>query len=397
MRIAHYMQDIDFTRGGPPRAVIDQVATMHARGHQAGLLTTNVRDVPASWLNGTPDKPEVVQLPAVRGSFGRLSSAGIAGVREAVARFDILHMHGVWEPANLQVAAVCRRLNIPYVVSLRGMLDDWSMDQSSLRKRIFLAIGGRRYLEQAAAVHCTADAELEQSRKWFPRGTGVVVPNLIDLEPYTDAPDPASALSTWPEIAESPFTVLFLSRIQVKKGIEHLIDAIALLRERGHQDVRVIIAGTGDDDYVAAMRARIKAAGVADQFTWTGHVGGDLKNSLYAACDVFALPTSQENFGFVFFESLASGTPVVTTDLVDTRHEIERSGGGVIIPQDANRFAEAIVSFVSGERDGATMGAAGRTWTLHNLDTSKVAAEFEAVYESRVGDRSSDSGTNRRI
>ena len=43
------------------------------------------------------------------------------------------------------------------------------------------------------------------------------------------------------------------------------------------------------------------------------------------------------------------------------------------------------------------MGAAGRTWTLHNLDTSKVAAEFEAVYESRVGDRSSDSGTNRRI
>ena len=71
MRIAHYMQDIDFTRGGPPRAVIDQVATMHARGHQAGLLTTNVRDVPASWLNGTPDKPEVVQLPAVRGSFGR--------------------------------------------------------------------------------------------------------------------------------------------------------------------------------------------------------------------------------------------------------------------------------------------------------------------------------------
>ena len=208
MRIAHYMQDIDFTRGGPPRAVIDQVATMHARGHQAGVLTTNVRDVPASWLNGTPDKPEVVQLPAVRGSFGRLSSAGIAGVREAVARFDILHMHGVWEPANLQVAAVCRRLNIPYVVSLRGMLDDWSMDQSSLRKRIFLAIGGRRYLEQAAAVHCTADAELEQSRKWFPRGTGVVVPNLIDLEPYTDAPDPASALSTWPEIAESPFTVL---------------------------------------------------------------------------------------------------------------------------------------------------------------------------------------------
>ena len=132
------------------------------------------------------------------------------------------------------------------------------------------------------------------------------------------------------------------------------------------------------------MRARIETACVADRFTWAGHVGGDLKNSLYAACDLFALPTSQENFGFVFFESLASGTPVVTTDLVDTCHEIERSGGGVIIPQNAERFADEIASFASGERDGVAMGAAGRNWTLENLDTSRVAAEFEAVYESRV-------------
>lgn len=386
MRIAHYMQDIDFTRGGPPRAVVDQVATMHARGHQAGLLTTNARDVPRPWLDGTSEKPRLVRLPTVRGPFGRLSSEGIVRVRKALAQFDILHMHGVWEPGNLQVAAVCRRLNIPYVVSLRGMLDDWSMDQSSLRKRIFLAFGGRRYLEQAAAVHCTADAELEQSREWFPRGTGVVIPNLIDLEPYANAPDPTSALSTWPEIAESQFTVLFLSRIQVKKGLEYLIDALATLRDRGHQGIRVMIAGTGDDDYVAALHGRIKAAGVADQFTWAGHVGGALKNSLYAACDVFALPTSQENFGFVFFESLASGTPVVTTNLVDTRREIERSGGGLIVSQDATQFADAIGSFVSGERNGVTMGAAGREWTLHNLETSKVAAEFEAIYQSQVGD-----------
>ena len=385
MRIAHYMQDIDFTRGGPPRAVIDQVATMHARGHQAGLLTTNVQDVPASWLDGTPDTPEVVELPAVRGSFGRLSPAAIERVREAIARIDVLHMHGVWEPANLQVAAACRREKIPYVVSLRGMLDDWSMDQRRLRKRVFLALGGRGYLEQAAAVHCTADAELEQSKKWFPRGNGVVVPNLIDLEPYAEVPDPALAQQAWPEITEPSLTVLFLSRIQVKKGIEHLIDAISILQRDGRADVRVIVAGSGDDEYVAAMRARAEAAGVADRLTWAGHVGGDLKNSLYAACDVFALPTSQENFGFVFFESLASGTPVVTTDLVDTCHEIERSGGGVIIPQDANRFADAIASFSSGERDGIKMGAAGRAWTLENLDTSRVAAEFEAVYQSRVG------------
>ena len=150
--------------------------------------------------------------------------------------------------------------------------------------------------------------------------------------------------------------------------------------------MNVLVAGTGDEDYVQAMRTRVEAASLEDRFFWTGHVGGDLKNALYSACDVFALPTSQENFGFVFFEALASATPVITTDLVDTRFEIERSGGGVIIPQGGTAFADAIESFVRGDRDGADMGRSGRTWTLENLDTATVAGDFEAVYESCVSD-----------
>ena len=88
----------------------------------------------------------------------------------------------------------------------------------------------------------------------------------------------------------------------------------------------------------------------------------------------------------MFFESLASATPVITTDLVDTRFEIERSGGGVIIPQAGNAFADAIESFARGDRDGVAMGRSGRTWTLENLETSKVAAGFESVYESCISD-----------
>lgn len=387
MRIVHYMQDIDFTRGGPPRAVVDQVATMFGRGHDAGLMTTNVTDVPDAWLDPSAggETPSVEHLPAVRGSFGRFGRTGLDRLAEIIAGCDVVHVHGVWEPANLQVASICRDAGVPYVISLRGMLDDWSMAQSAIRKRVYLSIGGRRYLESAAAVHCTADAELAQSKKWFPRGRGVVVPNLIDLEPYAEVPDPGAAIEKWSVLGEGGFNVLFLSRIQVKKGIEHLIDAAARLRERGTH-VNVLVAGTGDEEYVQAMRARVEAASLEDRFVWTGHVGGDLKNSLYSACDVFALPTSQENFGFVFFESLASATPVITTDQVDTRFEIERSGGGVIIPQTGTAFADAIESFACGERDGAAMGRSGRTWTLENLDTSKVAADFEAVYDSCVSD-----------
>ena len=383
MKILHYMQAIDFRNGGPPRAVVDQVATMQARGHEASLATTIVRDVPSEWLEqpGEPDRPRVVELPAVGGPLNRLSKDAMATMHRIVADHDVVHLHGVWEASNLQVAKACRAAGTPYVISLRGMLDDWSMAQSGLRKRIYLALGGRTYLEAAGAVHCTADAELAQSRKWFPKGTGRVVPNLIDLAPFEAVPDPAEAKAEWPVISEPGCTVLFLSRVQYKKGIEHLVDAVSVLRSR-NRSIHVIVAGGGDDDYLDSVRDRANQRSVADAFTWAGHVGGSLKLSLFSAADVFALPTSQENFGFVFFESLAAGTPVVTTDLVDTRDEIERSGGGVIVPQTGEAFADAIESFIDGGRDARSMGEAGRAWTLEHLSTDAVAARFEGLYES---------------
>jgi glycosyltransferase involved in cell wall biosynthesis len=382
MRILHYMQAIDFRKGGPPRAVVDQVATMQARGHDAVVATTVIRDVPEAWLDAGAS-PRAVALPPVGGPLGRLSRSALQMLESEVRSADVVHLHGVWEVSSLQVAAIARRLGRPYVISLRGMLDDWSMDQRGLKKRIYLRLGGRRYLESACRVHCTADAELEQSRKWFPRGTGVVVPNLIDLAPFESIPDPELARSTWPRLASSPFRFLFLSRVQYKKGIEHLIDAVGLLRDRGHE-LLVVIAGSGDEEYLQAMRSRARSRNVDDTFFWTGHVGGDLKWSLYSACDVFVLPTSQENFGFVFFESLAAGTPVVTTDLVDTRDEIARSGGGVIVSQTATAFADALESFMNGQRDAENMGKHGRSWTLENLDTSAVAERFERLYAECV-------------
>lgn len=390
MRLLHYISAVDFRHGGPPRAVVDQVATMHARGHSVTLATMDARDVPEEWKRAIDAEghPRVVDLSASRARFGRLDRTGCRRLGEVVGDVDVVHLHGVWDPSNAQFAKACVRSGTPYVVSLRGMLDDWSMAQKGLKKRCYLALGGRGVLESACRVHCTADAELEQSRKWFPRGRGIVIPNLMDLSPFESVPDPAPARREWPEIASGDLCVLFLSRIQYKKGIEHLLDGLAILRERG-RGVRLVVAGSGDRGYTEAMQRRAVDLGLEDVVTWTGHVGGDLKWSLYSACDVFALPTSQENFGFVFFESLAAGTPVITSDLVDTRGEIERSGGGVVVPQSATAFAEAIEGFVTGERDRRAMGEAGRRWTLENLDTGRVAGRFEALYEECIGTRGS--------
>jgi glycosyltransferase involved in cell wall biosynthesis len=382
MVILQYIQSVDFRGGGPPRAVVELTGVLQSRGHQVILATTVDRDVPPEWRASSG--PEVICLPRVVGPLRRMSRVGLLSLRKAISRSDVVHLHGVWEPANLQVAAVCRSIGMPYVISLRGMLDDWSMTQHSLRKRVHLALAGRNCLERAAAVHCTAEAELQQSRKWFPRGRGEVVPNLIDLSPYERLPDPEEALARWPELRAASFAVLFLSRIHEKKGVEHLIRAVARVAPR-IPGIRLVIAGGGRPAYLESLQRLAVSSGIADKTTWAGIVDGSLKRSLYVAADLMALPTSQENFGFVFFECLASGTPVVTTDLVDTSAELLRSGGAKIVSQSDEAFAKEIESFACGRRDVAAMGMAGREWTLRELATDRVAGRFESLYRSCIG------------
>ena len=212
-------------------------------------------------------------------------------------------------PHNTQLAAAARRIGLPYVVSVHGMLDDWCMTQRGLRKRVYMTLFERKTLESAAAVHCTAQAELEQARKWFSRGRGVVIPLVVDLEPFRELPGPELAREHIPELGGGRPVALYLSRLHPKKGLEKLLLGMGLHRppHPDYIDYVTVIAGSGDDAYRAMLAKNVGKLDLEDRVVFPGFVTGDEKVSLYQAADVFVLPTSQENFGFVLFEALAAG------------------------------------------------------------------------------------------
>jgi len=93
------------------------------------------------------------------------------------------------------------------------MLDDWSVAQKARKKRLFLALAGRRFLAGAARVHCTAEAELAQAAKFLRPGSGIVISLLVDLAPYANLPGPELALGQFPQIGGEGPRLLFLSRL----------------------------------------------------------------------------------------------------------------------------------------------------------------------------------------
>lgn len=397
MRILHYISYLRHDVGGPVRATLDLSATLAAAGHEVAIATYDDEAWPKEWPKaspsdwthhapaqpGVPGVPRLWKLDRPGWPISLFSPQQLGMIRRGMTGFQAVHLHGVWERSNPQVASVARELRIPYVVSLRGMLDDWSMSQRGLKKRLFLSLAGRRTLERAAFVHCTAEGEHEQARKWFPKGRGTVIPNLIDLKPYHHLPGPDAARAAFPLLTNGRPSVLFLSRVHYKKGVEVLLDAAAMLRDAG-VDVNVLIAGGGEDGYISGLRQQVARLNLADRVEFLGMVKSPLKESLYQACRVFALPTSQENFGFVFYEALACGLPVVTTFDVDTWPELKASGGAVIVKRNAGAFVDAIKAVLADNTAREDMGRSGRAWVLENLETSKVLRLFERTYQRAI-------------
>lgn len=384
MRILHYLDLVRATIGGPARAVVDLCELLAARGHAVTLVCDDDEGVPAAWRKGDSALPCAVRtglrLDAQGRTFGPLGRWGL--MHELVKSADVVHIHGVWEPTKPRVAAICRRHGVPYIVSLRGQLDDWCMEQGRAKKRLFMSLFGRKMLEGAAFVHCTAEAELAQSGKHFipGGGRGLVIHNLTDLKPFEQLPGPDLARRKFPVIDAGRPNLLFLSRIHVKKGLEVLLRAAALLKSRG-VDVNILIAGTGDAGYVESVKRLAAELGMGDRAQFLGLVVDDEKRSLYQAADLFVLPTSQENFGFVFVEALACGTPVVTTKGVDIWPELESSGGAVIAEATQEGVANAVADLLAKRDSLRPMGAKGREWVFRDLDPAKLLDRFIRMYE----------------
>jgi len=382
MRIVEYLSEIDFVHGGPPRAVVDLCGVLHRRGHGVTLASTVMCDVPEAWAEDSG--PSLLTIPKPGGIAGKHRRGQLAEMEDVIADADVLHLHGVWDPTNISMSKIARRVGTPWVVTLRGMLDDWNMTQKGFKKRLFLRLGGRRVLEDAAFVQCTAEGEREQSHKWFPRGRVRVIPNLMDLSDFESLRGPDAARRRWPVLEGAGPNLLFLSRLHVKKGIEHLLSAMPRLVE-AHPHLQLFIVGPGEPRYVESLKALASEHRVDAHTHFTGQVGGDEKWSLYEACDLFVLPSSQENFGFVQFEALACETPVMTTRLVDTWREVVQSGGGIAVAQSADAIVAGLLPILEDRGALAEMGRAGRRWVFEHLSVDHIVGRIEGMYHDAAG------------
>ena len=383
VKVLHYMKRIRAEDGGVVRAVLNLCRLQAEAGAEVTLMTFDSKDAPSDWIEGAAGKPRVIVVdPPNR--LQRLSRRSLEVCKEEFGRVDCVHLHAVWSPSNAQLASLCRRLDRPYVITIHGMLDDWSMSVRKGKKRLFLGLYGRSMIENAFAAHCCSEEERRQSAKWYPKGNPVVVPLAVDLAPYKVLPGRSPAEQAFPEIVGEAPLILFLSRLHPVKGVDLLIEAVGLLRDR-KKPCRLVIAGAGDEEHAQFLRSIVERLGLWDRVSFLGMVRGVEKVSLYQAADVFVLPSLHENFGFVLPEALAAMTPAVTTRFVGLWDELERGGGVVVADRDPEALAGAIGRLLADPASLSRMGESGRQWVFDHLGGEQVIGSFLDLYRRASG------------
>lgn len=214
----------------------------------------------------------------------------------------IIHIHSWWNTVAILSCLIARLSKIPVILSPRGMIGSYTFsNRNNLLKKIIHQTIGLSLLKHCQ-IHATSQQEAEDILAVFQPKQLSVIPNLISFQQ-------CKAYKCSPSVC---FRILFLSRIEQKKGLELLFKAL----EHLSINWSLSIVGDGDSGYLLKLKSLLQEYHFQHRITWHDAVDDDLKYSVFADHDLLILPSYNENFANVVLECLSTGTPVAVSNRV---------------------------------------------------------------------------------
>lgn len=298
----------------------------------------------------------------------------------------IVHIHSWWNLVALLSAALVLLHRIPLIISPRGMITAYTLSfrHSVLKRIIHQALG--KYILKQATVHATSDLESEHIRLHCPRGNITVIPNLLTTntgEALQRERHPPHLGRIVADKAGSPTTngalqLLFLSRIDKKKGLQVLFLALALVDFQW----TLTVAGDGLPTYIRTLKQLSGNLKISSNIKWVGQVANHLKNQVLARHDLLVLPSRNENFGNVVLESLSVGTAVLVSENVGLAAYISRTGLGWVCAATPTEIAQQLSVIRRDERKLKSIRASGARQILADFDTNTITNHYLQLYRN---------------
>ncbi len=382
VRALHVIPSLSAKHGGPSYAVRAMARALAAADVDVTIATTDDDgdDARLKVPIGEPVEEERTHVYYFRRNIlpYKVSFGLSRWLNSNVERFDIVHIHALFSFSSTVAARAARRHRVPYIVRPLGVLNRWGLEnRRAFLKQISLRLVEIPMLRNAAAIHYTSEAEkLEASSisSIIANQKSVVIPLPVE-QIMGNAED---FRHRFPQIAGRK-VILFLSRIDEKKGIELLLEAFASVRHQVSDSV-LIVAGDGIGNYVQKLRQRINQLKIANAVIWTGHLNDAAKWGAFAVADLFVLPSYSENFGVAAAEALAAGVPVIITNRVGLADEVRAANAGIIVSIDPIEIANALRSLLENPDHRELLSVNGRALAETRFSYECVGERLNKLY-----------------
>lgn len=295
-----------------------------------------------------------------------------------VRDYDLIHIHALFSYTPVAAAYWASRYGIPYIVRPLGTLNRWGMQNRRpwLKQLSFRSVE-RRILNGASAIHYTSEEERRQAEELGISRKSVVIPNA--LGPAIPREGLVGRFrANHPELAGRPI-ILFLSRLDPKKGLDLLLPAFARMLAENKKPA-LVIAGDGDPLFVKGLQKEANRLGLGSDILWAGFLQGEQKWAALTDSDIFVLPSYSENFGVAAAEAMAMGLPVVISNQLGIHQTVAQEQAGLIVPCQVGELARALLQLLDNAPLRESCAANARRLAEKEFTQEAVTHKLIALY-----------------
>ncbi|MEH2307052.1 glycosyltransferase [Nostoc sp.] len=384
MKILHIIPSIASVRGGPSQAVIEVVKALRDENIEAEIVTTNdngndLLDVPLG------RRIEYKQVPV---NFFKRFSPKVGSIREFafsreltiwlwqnVSKYDLLHVHAIFSYPSTVAMAIARFQGVPYIVRPLGQLCEWSLQQSSRKKQIYLQLIEKANLNYSKSIHFTSKQEQQEASQLNLSSPSFILPHGVDIPNIN--PNARQHLREYLNLPDDEPIILFLSRLHHKKGLEYLIPALGKLSD---YRFTFVLSGSGSQEYESEIKSLLVSNGIKNRTHITGFVKGEIKDLIMQGSDLFALTSYSENFGIAALEALAVGLPVLLTPGIALADLVAQQHLGYVTELQVTAIAAAIQQVLDCPKEAQKRGDRAQKLILENYTWARIASKLISVY-----------------
>ncbi len=317
--------------------------------------------------------------------INKLSIPMIFNISNDIENSDVVHIQSIFSVSTPVSLYLAKKQKKPILLSPRGQFGCWCLENGSGLKGKWLKYFIQPF-NKYLTWHATAKQEKDEILSIFPNAKVEIIPNGIYVDEFKKSNKLNKQEYLKKYISKNTDNIdkliVSMGRLQKKKGFDILIDSFQKTLTK-YPNSYLLIAGPNEGEK-ENLNKQIQNLNIKDKVFLIGNVENQDKIDFLANADLFVLPSYNENFGNVYLESLATGTPIVASTGTPWS-EIEKYDCGKWVENSVEETSEAMIEMLDKDRDKMKENSLE---LASKYDWSSVAIQFKKLFESMVNEKS---------